>query len=265
MSTSGIGSSQSFWQQDQAYWSQSSSNSSSVAATDSVINAMASAQTRLGKGLASIANQTALNRVNSQLSAAIQSILNGGTTPTSSSSSSTSTAKATPAKPATGVGTASVTVNTPLSQLGIPQSGSITVGAGSNATTYASTGSDTVGDLMLALNNRQYGNAQVTASLSPKGDLTIKSNNTTDTVTVSGVYASNVGFAPGNRTFKPTAATGSPAPSSTSSTASTHKTSSSTTAAAKKSYTTTSSEMLGSAASVLADSGAGGSLVDMLA
>ena len=72
MSTSGIGSTPSFWQQDQSYWSQQQSASSSQAATNSVIDAMGSAEASLGKGLASIANKTALSRVNSQLSQAIQ-------------------------------------------------------------------------------------------------------------------------------------------------------------------------------------------------
>ena len=74
MSTGGIGSSTSFWQQDQSYWQQASSNDSSISATDSVINAISSAETSKGKGLASIANQTALNRTDSQLEAAVEQI-----------------------------------------------------------------------------------------------------------------------------------------------------------------------------------------------
>jgi len=265
MSVGGIGNSQSFWQQDQAYWSQQKSSSNSVAATDSVINAIGTAESKLGRGLASIANRTALNRVNSQLSAAIQSLLDGSTsTSSSSSASSASSGSATStAKPATGVGTAPLTTSTPLWELGVQPGGQITVSAGANTTTYASTGSDTVGDLMLALNNKQYGNAQVTASLNARGDMVITSNNTTDTVTVAGTYASNIGFKPGNRTFKPTGSPATPATTSTTP-ATTTSTKASTNTAAKKSYTTTSSLMLNSAASVLSDSGAGGSLVDML-
>ncbi len=76
MSTGGIGSSTSFWQQDQTFWQQNQ-NSSTISATDSVMSAMCAAETRLGKGLASIANQTALNRTNSQLTAGIEKLLNG--------------------------------------------------------------------------------------------------------------------------------------------------------------------------------------------
>ena len=53
----GIGSSQSFWQQDQASWPQNQTNSS-IAATDAVMGAMSSAEANLGKGLASIANSS---------------------------------------------------------------------------------------------------------------------------------------------------------------------------------------------------------------
>jgi hypothetical protein len=265
MSTSSIGSTPSFWQQDQTYWQQAQSSDSSTAATDSVINAMSSAETSLGKGLASIANKTALNRVNSQLTAAIESILSGstGTSSSSSTGSSSSSSSSVAPAPATGTGTAVLSINTPLSTLGIPAGGSITVSAGSDSTTYTSTGSDTVGDLMVALNNDQYGNAPVTASLNAHGGLVIQGRNTTDSITVSGTYASNIGFAPSNRTFKPTKGTASSTPSPTPS--STTTSSSSTTASTKKSYTTLASEMSGSAASVLSDSGAGGSLVDMLA
>jgi peptidoglycan DL-endopeptidase CwlO len=268
MSTSGIGSTPSFWQQDQSYWSQQQSASNSQAATTSVIEAMSSAEASLGKGLASIANKTALNRVNSQLSAAIQNVLDGGVSSSSSSTSAGSSASTgsttSSAAPATAVGTAPLTISTQLSSLGIRAGGTITVSAGGNTTTYASTGSDTVGDLMVALNKNLYGSAAVTASLNTQGDLVIASKNATNTVTIGGVYASNIGFSPANRTFKPTGtpastavATPSPAPATTSS-------SSSSSATVKKSYTTTASLMLNTASSLLSDSGAGGSLVDML-
>ena len=277
MSIGSIGSTPSFWQQDQSFWGQQQSASNSQAATDSVISAISSAETSLGKGLASIANKTALSRVNSQLTAAIQNLLDSaeGSSSTSASSTSASSASsgstASAAKPATAVGSAPLSISTPLSQLGIPAGATFTVSAGGNTTTYATTGSDTVGDLMAALNNHQYGNAQVTASLNATGDLVIKSNNATDTVTIGGVYASNIGFKPGDRTFKPTGSTASPAISSAAAAASTasassskSSTTSSASSTAKKSYTTTSSLMQSTAASVLSDSGAGGTLVDML-
>ena len=115
---------------------------------------------------------------------------------------------------------------------------------------------------MLALNSNPYGTADVKASLNAHGNIVITGKNTTDTVSVGGVYASNIGFDVGNRTFKPTAGT-APTTPTVSSTASASKPS--TTAPTKKSYTTTASLTLNTASSLLADSGAGGSLVDMLA
>lgn len=286
MSIGSIGSTPSFWQQDQNYWQQAQQTDNTTTATDSVISAISSAETSLGKGLASIANQTALNRVNTQLSAAIQNVLeSGGTSDTSSSSSSSGSSSTgstgssgSSAAAAVAIGTAPVTLSTPLSILGIPAGGSITVSAGGNTTTYTSTGSDTVGDLMSALNNDLVGNAAVTASLNSQGDLVITSRNTTNTITIGGIYASNIGFGAGHQTFNPTqgassSSTASNASSGTGSSAASSVTSSgngstSTTTSstkASKSYTTLSSELLSSAASVLSDSGDGGTLVDMLA
>jgi hypothetical protein len=259
---SSIGSStSSFWSQDQSYWNQQQSAESSTSATTALINAMGDAVANEAKGKASIANSEALKRVNSQLVAAIQSVLSGNTTSTSSTSSSSSSSY-TAAKPATGTGTAPLTVSTPLSQLGIPAGGSVTISAGGDTTTYASTGSDTVGDLMSSINKDYYGNAQVTASLNSTGDLVLTSKNTTDEITVNGVYARNLGFGASNDTFKATPAVGTP-PSAATPTASTTSSSSSTTT--KKSYTTPLSEAASSAASLLSDSGAAGSVVDLLA
>jgi len=268
MGIGSIGSTQSFWQQDQNFWNQEQSSSSSLAATQSIINAIGSAETKLGKGLASIANQTALSRVNSQLTAAIQNLLSGGSTSGSTTgSSSSSTGSGTAASPAKGTGTAPLTVGTPLSTLGIPAGGSIVISAGGNTTTYASTGSDTVGDLISAINQDLVGNAAVTASLNKNGDLALTSKNTTDMISVGGVYAGNLGFAVGNDTFKPTkatsGATSSATTSSTSSTASSSK--SSNASSSSKSYTTIASVTSSSAASLLSDSGVSGSLVNMLA
>ncbi len=58
-----------------------------------------------------------------------------------------------------------LTASTSLVTLGIIAKGTITVGDGTNTTTYASTGSDTVGDLLNAINKNAYGNAQVAAWL----------------------------------------------------------------------------------------------------
>ena len=258
MSTIGIGSSQSFWQQDQASWPQNQTNSS-IAATDAVMGAMSSAEANLGKGLASIANSTALKRVNTQLSQEIQNVLSGNTgQPLSSTTSSSIPTKTVPVA-ATGTGTKALSLSTPLSLLGVLHGGEITVSAGANTTTYTSSGTDTVGDLLQAINANDYGNAQVTASLGRNGNLVLTSKNTTDVVTVGGLYASNIGFGVGNTSFKATKKT-VPAPTTPAPTQSS-KTSPPSTA---KSYTTPATEMVSSAASLLSDSGVAGSLVNLL-
>ena len=90
---------------------------------------------------------------------------------------------------------------------------------GTNTTTYSSTGTDTVGDLVNALNQKNvYGNAQVAAWLNSSGDLVISGLNVTDPVSVGGTFASNVGFGAKNSSFQPTAPT--PASSSSSATSS---------------------------------------------
>ena len=212
--------------------------------------------------MASIANSEALGRTNDQISQVIENILNG-TTGTSGTSGSSATGTYTPAKAATGTGNKSVSVSTPLSTLGVLQGGSIYVSANGNTTTYTSTGSDTVGDLLAAINVNQPDTAQVKASLNSRGDIVLTSKNTTDQISVSGVYASNIGFATGNQTFKPTASSGTP-PSTTPPTTSN---SSNTSATSSKSAGVESpfTESAGAAASLLGDSGASGSLVDMLA
>lgn len=258
MAVGSIGGSVSFWQQDQNFWLQGKQKDNYLSATTSVINAISTAEANQGKGLAGIANSTALNRTNSQLLAAIQNVLNGNTGQASSSTNTSSAATTTVPVAATGTGTKALSVSTPLSLLGVLSGGKITISAGINTTTYTSTGTDTVGDLLKVINTNSYGSAQVTAALGPHGNLVLTSKNTTNTITVGGVYASNIGFGVGNNTFKPTKTTvaapaapkAPPTPSTNTKTA--------------KSYTTPASVMVGTAASLLSDSGAGGSLVDML-
>jgi hypothetical protein len=237
--------------------------SSSLAATDSLISSISSAESSLGKGLASIANGQALQRTNNQITAEIQSILTGATGSTSSSGSSGSAG--TPAKPAVGTGKVSVNVGTPLSTLGIPQGGSLYVSANGKTTTFTSTGSDTIGDLLSTINTNLPDNAQVKATLNTRGDIVLTSKNTTDQISVNGVYAGNIGFAVGNQTFKPTAAvapTGSAASSSSTKSSSSSSTSTkSPTAGLETSFTHNAT----SAASLLASSGASGSLVNLIA
>jgi hypothetical protein len=251
----------SFWELDRNYWLQGKQRANSIAATNSVINAIGSAESTLGKGLASIANQTALNRVNTQLSQEIQNVLSGNTGQPSSSTTASSTPTKTIPVAATGTGTKSLSVSTPLSLLGVLSGGQITISAGLNLTTYTSTGTDTVGDLLKAINTNNFGSAQVTASLNHSGNLVLTSKNTKDTFVVGGLYASNIGFGAGHNTFTPTKTT-VPDPNPPATTQSASKTSS--TASTAKSYSTPATQMVSTAASLLGDSGAAGSLVDML-
>lgn len=171
-----------------------------------------------------------------------------------------------------------LTTSAPLATLGILPGGTITVGAGANTTTYTSTGTDTVADLINAINVDLPTNANVTASLSAKGQLVITSRDDKTSIFVggSGTDATAIGFGAGNNTFLPkTASSSSSSSSSTSSGSSTASSASSSSTASKgsatssaksaKSYTTVASEIGSTAASVLSDSGAGGTLVDMLA
>jgi hypothetical protein len=239
----------SFWQQDANYWNRSQQRDQSIANTDSLITTMGSITTNESAGLASIANQTALNRVNTALTAAIQNELQqttsgnstaGSSTPgssTSSPSSSTTSASNTappPANaisatgaPASGTGTVPLSANTSLLTLGIPEGGSIVVSDGTNATTYKSTGTDTVANLLTALNANVFGNAQVNAYLNGSGDIVLSGTNTKDTISIAGLFAPNIGFAPGNQSFLPTP----PSPASTSSSSSNSGTSGSSTSA----------------------------------
>src|SRR5579863_4648173 len=174
MSTGGIDSSTSFWQQDQAFWQQNQ-NSSSIAATNAAINAMSAAEAKLGKGLASIANSSALNRTNSQLMAAIQKVLNGNTGQTTSSTGTSSATTTKVPVAATGTGTAALSTSTPLALLGVLAGGKISVTAGIHTTTYTSTGTDTVGDLLKTINTNSFGSAQVTVALNSHGNLVLTS------------------------------------------------------------------------------------------
>ncbi len=253
-----IGGVTSFWQQDQNYWSPSQGWGSTISATNSLINAIGAAETNQGKGRAAIANGEALARVNNQIKSGIQDYIKAV------NGSSTGSSSGTEAEPATATSTKAVSVSTTLSSLGVLQGGSFYVTSGKNTTTYTSTGSDTIGDLISTLNTNLPGNAQVTASINSKGRLVIASKNTTDQISISGVYASNFGYAVGNQNFKPTKATAPAATSSTSTTSSSKITSTSTkssTAGLPSAFTLNAT----TAATLLASSGASGSLVDLIA
>jgi len=101
-------------------------------------------------------------------------------------------------------GTGSVgglTNTTTLSSLGITAGQTITIDDGTNTTTYTSTGTDTVGDLISAING---GSAAVTASINSNGDLALTGNNYTASITVGGTAASAIGFGAGANSFQPT-------------------------------------------------------------
>jgi len=267
----------SFWQQDRNYWVQSQARSKSLAAMNSLISAMASVQTNLNYGLSSIANQQALSRVNKQIAdqqSALAKALSGG----SNSSSSTPSGPA----PATATGTVPLTTSTPLSTLGIPPNGTITVGDGTNTTIYNSTGTDTVANLIGAINANVAGNAYVTASLNGHGKLIITGKNLKEPVLIGGTFASDIGFGPGNQTFKPTAGSSSSSSSATSSSSTTAASTAAASTAASSGLTnlfndspaaatqsttgvqSLASQTISSAASLLNQFGVAGSLVDML-
>jgi hypothetical protein len=291
-------SSLSFWQQNQNYWNRAAQASQAQAQNNAVINNMFGASTTLSAGLASIANQTALSRVNSQLTSAVQSALNsinGGSSGTSSSSSGssssssvsssssgTSSSSSSAGAPATGTGKVPLNAGTSLLTLGVLAKGTITINDGTNTTTYQSTGSDTVGDLLNAINKNAFGNAQVAAWLDGTGKLVITAKNQTATILVGGDNAANIGFGAGNTFFQPTAPTpasssssssssgaSSASSSSTSSTGSSASSSTTSTKSASTSPLTNSALALqtgSTAETLLASNGlSGGSIVDLFA
>src|SRR6185436_13003332 len=97
------------------------------------------------------------------------------------------------------------------------------------------TGTDTVGDLLNALNKNSFGNAQVTAWLDTSGKLVITAKNQTASILVGGAYAPNIGFGAGNNFFTPTAPTPTSTSSSSSSSGSSSSSSSSSTSSASSS------------------------------
>jgi hypothetical protein len=262
----------SLWQQDQNFWQQGRAQDQALAAQSALVSSMGAAITNRETGLSSIANQAALTRVNNQIKAAEQSLQAASA---GGSGSSGPSAPKGPA-PATAIGTTPLTTSTPLLTLGIPPNGTITVSDGTNTTTYSSTGTDTVASLIGAINANVAGNAYVTASLNGKGNLVITGKNQKEPVIIGGTFAPDVGFRPGNQTFQPTA--GSPASSISSTGAASSPASGSSAAAggAKNSSAGVSTktalalqslnnaESATTAASVLAQAGVSGTLVDML-
>jgi|SRR5579862_85879 len=282
MSTGSIGSTPSFWQQDQNFWQAGQTRSQSLAVDTELSNVMANAEATLSKGLSSIANQTALTRTNNQISSIVQQLLqsesassssstgstassSSSTSSSSSSSGSTSSASATPL-PATLIGTTRLTASTSLSSLGILPGGTITVSASTNGTTYTSTGTDTVGDLINAINIDLPTNAQVTASINASGQLVITSRNNKDSIAVvgSGTDAAAIGFGAKNSSAQPT----KPSSGSSSTTGSSSSSSGSSTTSALSTAgafaKTLAQTRASSAQGILTGSGVNGSLLNML-
>ena len=273
----------SFWQQDQNFWARSQQITQAQTLSATVIDQMFGASSTLTTGLASIANQTALDRVNTALSAAVQGALNPGsagstasssTSSTASSASSSSSAAASSATPpvvgapATGTGKVPLTSGTSLLGLGFLTRGNFTVSDGTFTTTYQATGTDTVGDLISAINSGTPGNALVHAWLNGSGHLVITSQNKNDTVTVSGDYAAALGFGSTNATFAPTKPPPISHPVVSSSTSTTNGTASKSTATPASGIANNSALALqtgGTAELLLASSGLAGSIVNILA
>lgn len=277
MSTITIGSATSFWQQDQSYWSQAQQSAQTQTANNSLITDMGSLMTNQVKGLASIATQEALTRTNNQLTAALKSAI--AQTTGSTNASSNTPAPATPTE-ATGTGTVPLLATTSLMALGIPPNSGISVSDGTYTTTYNTTETDTVGDLINAINNTtQSNNAQVNAYLDTSGHLVISALNNINSVSVTGLFAQNIGFGSSNDSFSPpppaSSSSGSAAPTNASSSSSNTSSSSASTSTASTPATGTSSTGLlnsstalhsgGSAEALLAASGLSGSLVNLLA
>jgi hypothetical protein len=257
----------SFYSQDQNYWTTAKAQSAATSADESLISVLGTAQTSLSKGLSKIATQTALTRVNNQITSQVKSL---EASATKAAANSAATAKT---NPATGTGTIPLTASTPLSTLGIPPNGTISVGDGTSTTVYSSTGSDTVADLIDAINSNAAGNAYATASLNSSGKLVITANNNTETLSIGGVFASDVGFGPKNNFFSPTKVSSTSSTTSTTSTSGTTSSKAASSSASKTAAktttktdsTTVTSEIDGSAETLLSGSGATGLLVDMLA
>ncbi len=251
----------SFYQQDQNYWSNLQAQNQASTAEASLISAMGAAITNRETGLSQIANQAAITRVNKQISDLSQQLISSSSG--SSTSSSTSGSQPTSSSPyATAVGTVPLSWNTSLLTLGIPQNGNITVSDGTNTTSYASNGSDTVADLVSAINANVAGNAYVSASLNSAGKLVFIAKNATETITVGGVFASDVGFGHSNTTFTPNSAA-TPVTPQYSSGATTK--SSTASQSSKQPLQLTKALNETSAESVLTASGLAGTLVNMLA
>ena len=115
MGTGSIGSVP-FWQQDQNYWTNVQAENQATSATSALISSMGNAMTAQARGIASIANQQALARVQAQLTDALKSAI----AQTQAASASGSSSISPNGSPATGTGTVPVTASTSLTTLENP-------------------------------------------------------------------------------------------------------------------------------------------------
>jgi flagellar hook protein FlgE len=117
-------------------------------------------------------------------------------------------AKLSPDAAATGTGTVSFAAST--TPLGLPSGQTITINDGINPIfTYTTTGTDTIGNLMTAINAAHTGNTlDVTAALSggTSGDLVLTGSNDIASITVGGTATADtaIGFGAGANSFQPT-------------------------------------------------------------
>jgi flagellar hook protein FlgE len=103
---------------------------------------------------------------------------------------------------AAGTGTKNgLAAGTTLASLGITSGETVTINDGTNTTTYTSTGSDTIGNLMTAING---GSAKVGASLNASGELVLTGTAATASITVGGTASADIGFGVGQNAFEPT-------------------------------------------------------------
>ena len=277
-------SSLSFWQQNQNYWARAARRSQSLASSAALMSVMSDAITNQARGMASIANQTALDRTNTALSAALQSALGSTNTPTGSSGSSStgtgsSSASSSPGDtaaisgPATGTGKVPLTSSTSLQTFHIIKGGTFSVSDGIGATVYTSNGHDTVGDVINAINNATPGHAQAFAWVDDSGKLKIAATDTSHSITIGGTAAAALGFGAGNNNFQPatnTASTSTAAASGTSAAGSTGQSSNTAKPAgpSAKPFAQNSAPALqtgGTAEILLASNGSAGFLVNLLA
>jgi flagellar hook protein FlgE len=119
-------------------------------------------------------------------------------------------AKLLPDAVATGTGTVSTATSATLASLGISSGQTITINDGINSLfTYTSTGSDTVGNLISAINSAHTGGTlDVSAALSggSTGNLVLTGTNGIASITVGGTATADtaVGFGAGANSFQPT-------------------------------------------------------------